>query len=296
MKILISILLIFAALFSTASYAAIPFPQINPTAFTVFGFNVQWYGICYLIGLGGALLFNYLLLKRDHRTSKTYNAHISAGRFTDIAVNCFLGAIIGGRLGYVLFYDLQAYLADPIQIFMIHKGGMSFHGGFLGVLATLWLQTRKTKDFWTVADLGATVIPFALCVGRIGNFINGELWGRPTDVPWAMEFPSGGYIPRHPSQLYEAALEGLVLFIILVSVRWKQIPRPGLLSGLFVMGYGISRFIIEFFRNPDAQLGYVLGPFTQGQVLSTPMILFGLWLVLSSKHRKVNPVTPQFEN
>ncbi|RIY32993.1 prolipoprotein diacylglyceryl transferase [Psittacicella melopsittaci] len=279
------LILLGAILLTQNSFAYLNFPDFNPVAFSIFGFSVRWYGLFYLFGLAGAIGLNYLLLKSDHKHSSTYNANLTASKFNDIAINCFLAAIIGGRLFYVIFYDLSYYLAHPIEVFYLHKGGMSFHGGFVGAVVALYWQTRKEHNFWQVADLGATVIPFALGLGRLANFINGELWGRATDVPWAMIFPTGGNVPRHPSQLYEAILEGAVLLIILIIVRKRRLNLPGLLSGIFVFGYGLSRFIVEFFREPDAQLGYIVAFFTQGQLLSLPMIIVGLWIMLSSKKR-----------
>lgn len=267
------------------AYSALNFPNLDPTAFTIFGFSVKWYGIFYLIGLGGAMLLNAWLLKADHKNSSSYNASLTASQFNDIAISCFLFAVVGGRLGYVLFYDLSKYLEHPIEIFYLHQGGMSFHGGLIGAIAGLYLLTRKNKNFWLVADLGSTVIPFALGVGRLANFINDELWGRVTNVAWAIKFPSGGYLPRHPSQLYEAILEGLVLLVILIIVRKQRKDLPGLLSGIFIAGYGISRFIIEFYREPDQQLGFIIGSFTQGQLLSAPMIILGLVIIFTSKYR-----------
>ncbi|RIY34977.1 prolipoprotein diacylglyceryl transferase [Psittacicella gerlachiana] len=277
-----------ALLFAQSSFAYLQFPNLDPVAFSIMGFQVRWYGLFYLFGLAGAILLNYFLLKSDHKNSQTYNANLTASQFNDIAINCFLAAIVGGRLFYVIFYDLNYYLQHPIEIFYLHKGGMSFHGGFVGTVVALYLQTRKEKNFWQVADLGATVIPFALGLGRCANFINGELWGRVTDVPWGVVFLGAGDLPRHPSQLYEALLEGVVLLVILLIVRKKRLNLPGLLSGIFVFGYGVSRFIIEFFREPDAQLGFVLGPFTQGQLLSLPMIIIGLWIMFSSKKRAIS--------
>ncbi|RIY34116.1 prolipoprotein diacylglyceryl transferase [Psittacicella hinzii] len=271
--------------FNAPAQAYLEFPNFNPVAFSIFNFEVRWYGLFYLFGLGGALLLNYFLLKSDHKHSSTYNAGVTAARFNDIAINCFIAAIIGGRLFYVIFYNPSVYLKNPIEILYIHQGGMSFHGGLFGAIVALYWQTRKNKEFWQYADLGATVAPLALGLGRCANFINGELWGRETDVPWGMIFPTGGDIPRHPSQLYEALLEGLVLLVILLLVRKRRLNLPSLLSGLFLLGYGIARFIVEFFREPDSQLGYILGPFTQGQLLTLPMIIIGLYLVLTCKKR-----------
>ena len=193
-----------------------------------------------------------------------------------------LGAVLGGRIGYVLFYDLNSYLSEPLNIFKIWQGGMSFHGGLLGVLTAMWLFARKyCLTFFQVTDFIAPLVPIGLGAGRLGNFINGELWGRVTQVPWAMVFPDprAGGLPRHPSQLYEASLEGVALFIILWLYSAK--PRPTMaVSGMFLLCYGIFRFILEFFRMPDMQIGYVAFDWlTMGQILSTPMVLAGAGLV-----------------
>lgn len=230
----------------------------------------------YIIGLLGALFINSLFLKVEHKAGGNYNKNITNDSVIDASTIAFLCAIIGGRLFYVIFYNFSHYLAHPEEILAVHKGGMSFHGGFVGAVFGLWFATRKEKNFWQVADVAASVAPFALFVGRIGNFINDELWGRTTDVPWAVNFPSGGYVPRHPSQLYEAVLEGILLLIICLVLRSRRIPRPGLIAGTFIVGYAISRIIVEFFRQPDAQIGYYADYFTQGQLLSLPMLLVGI--------------------
>ena len=192
----------------------------------------------------------------------------------------FIGVVAGGRVGYVLFYQFSSFLADPLYLFKIWTGGMSFHGGLIGVLVALWLFARKkTISFLTVGDFVAPIVPLGLAAGRIGNFINGELWGRVTDVPWAIVFPAAGPEPRHPSQLYQFALEGLALFV-LVWLFSRQ-PRPtGAVGGLFLAGYGVFRFIVEFARQPDAHLGLNTLGLSQGQMLSIPMILLGLGLIV----------------
>jgi phosphatidylglycerol:prolipoprotein diacylglycerol transferase len=195
--------------------------------------------------------------------------------------------ILGGRLGYVLFYDLPAYIASPLLILEVWKGGMSFHGGLIGVmLATWWFGKRNNKSFFELMDFIAPLVPIGLGAGRIGNFINAELWGKVTDVPWAMVFPTGGPQPRHPSQLYQFALEGVALFVILWFYSRK--PRPTMaVSGMFAVCYGIFRFIVEFVRVPDAQLGYLAwGWLTMGQVLCVPMILAGLGLIAYAYQRQ----------
>jgi len=197
-----------------------------------------------------------------------------------------LGVVLGGRLGYILFYDLGVYLADPLQIFAVWKGGMSFHGGFLGVILSFVLFARRKKiPFWTLIDMAAQCAPVGLGLGRIGNFINGELYGRPTNVPWGMIFPGGGELPRHPSQLYEAFLEGLILFF-LVRIMARRSDVTGIPAWTFCAGYGLFRFIVEFFRQPDAQIGTFLDFFSMGQLLSLPMFLVGSLMIFRLSRSK----------
>lgn len=258
------------------------YPAINPVAFHLGSWPVYWYGLMYLIGfLGGWALLSWQV-KRSPRG-------FTQEEVSDIAFLAALGAIIGGRLGYMIFYDWRSIFSDPLLIFQTWKGGMSFHGGLLGVLAALWYCARKyKKSFLSITDFIAPVIPIGLGAGRIGNFINDELWGRITDIPWGMVFPTGGPLPRHPSQLYEFTLEGVVLFIILFIYSWK--PRPlGAISGLFALCYGLFRCFAEFFREPDIQIGYLaFGWVTEGQLLSLPLILIGIiLLVLAYRRHKV---------
>jgi phosphatidylglycerol:prolipoprotein diacylglycerol transferase len=224
------------------------------------------------------LLVRYRMKKKDFGISKP--------EIEDLYFCLILGLMIGARLGYVLFYDLKMYLADPLEIFAIWHGGMSFHGGLIGLLIVAILFCRKhKKSFRKIADLIIVTAPIGLGLGRIGNFINGELYGRVTDVPWGMIFPRGGPLPRHPSQLYESILEGWVLFTILWLVKDKKLPDGGLLA-LFLSLYGLFRFFVEYFREPDAQLGFILGPFTMGQVLCSLMIAGGIGLFLYLKKRE----------
>lgn len=257
------------------------YPNINPIALQIGFIKIRWYGLMYLIGLLAAWV---LLL---YRSKKRPELNWTPDQISDLIFYGALGVVLGGRIGYMLFYDFSGLLHDPIMLFKTWDGGMSFHGGLLGVIISMWLYSRKiNKSFITIMDFIAPVVPIGLAAGRIGNFINGELWGKITDVPWAMVFPTGGPYPRHPSQLYEFALEGVLLFLILWFYSRK--PRPAFaVSGLFLLGYGSARFICEFFRVPDVQLGYLaLGWVTMGQILSFPMILGGIGLLLYAYRKK----------
>ncbi len=265
--------------------AVISYPQIDPVLVRIGPFAIRWYALAYLAGL----LFGWWALRR---MVKPAGLPVSPEQVDDYLLLATLGVVLGGRLGYVLFYYPSLYLADPVEIIRLWDGGMSFHGGLIGVvLATCWWTRRVRVPFFAFADLVATVAPLGLFLGRIANFINGELWGRPAEVPWAMVFPRDPLgLPRHPSQLYEAALEGLVLFAVLQFLFWKRPAvrgRPGMLSGLFLTGYGVARFFVEFFREPDSFLGFVLGPFSMGQVLSSGMIVAGLAILLWARARPV---------
>ena len=261
---------------------AIPFPVIDPVLVQVGPFAIRWYALAYVVGLIGGWLY----ARRLAATEALWGGRPrpTAEHLDDLLVYAALGVVIGGRTGYVLFYNLPFFLANPGEILSVWKGGMSFHGGLVGcALALVVLAKRRGLPILSLADVAAAVAPIGLLLGRIANFINGELWGRAADVPWAMVFPNGGPIPRHPSQLYEAALEGLVLFVILlVAIRGGALRRPGLVSGLFGIGYGLARIACEFFREPDAQLGYLFGGATMGMLLSLPLIAAGLLLVAYS--------------
>lgn len=256
------------------------YPHIDPIAFHLFGWPVHWYGLTYLIGI---LLGWWLLSLRVRNPMRGFTQE----ELSDIIFFTALGVILGGRLGYVLFYDFGLLLKNPLLLFQVWRGGMSFHGGLLGVVLAMWYMSYKLKrPFLALTDLIAPVVPVGLGAGRIGNFINGELWGRVTDVPWAMVFPNAGDLPRHPSQWYEFLLEGVVLFIVLWCYSRK--PRPlGAVSGLFALGYGLFRCVIEFFREPDEQIGYLaFGWLTEGQLLSLPLILVGVALLWVAYKRK----------
>jgi phosphatidylglycerol---prolipoprotein diacylglyceryl transferase len=248
-------------------------PDIDPVAIYLGPLKIHWYGLMYLVGfLGGWWLGIY----RAKRPGSGWHPQEVA----DFLFYAALGVILGGRIGYVLFYNFGYYLAHPIEIFYIWTGGMSFHGGLLGVIIAMWLYARRThRSFFAVSDFVALLTPLGLGAGRLGNFINHELWGRVTDVPWGMVFPNAGSLPRHPSQLYEFTLEGVVLFLVLWIYARK--PRPeAAVSGMFLFCYGVFRFLVELVREPDAQLGYLaFGWVTMGQVLSLPMILLGIWMI-----------------
>lgn len=254
--------------------------DLNPILIDLGLVKVTWYGLMYVLGfVGSYLLVRYQMKRKDFGLSKP--------EVDDLYFYLILGLMIGARLGYVCFYDLKVYLSDPLEIFAFWHGGMSFHGGLIGLLLVgIYFSRRHKKSFWKIADLIIVTAPVGLGLGRIGNFINGELFGRVTDLPWGMIFPRGGPLPRHPSQLYESLMEGWVLFGILWSVRKKKWPEGGLLA-LFLFLYGSFRFFVEFFREPDPQLGFVLGPFTMGQILCSLMMLGGVGLFLFLKRRKI---------
>ena len=258
----------------------LPYPQIDPVAIALGPLKIHWYGLMYLVGIGGAWLL-------ASRRLKYFDPSWSKEKLSDLVFWVAMGVILGGRLGYALFYDLPAYLAEPLKILRVWEGGMSFHGGLIGVMLATWLFGRRNdKSFFQLMDFIAPLVPIGLGAGRIGNFINAELWGKVTDVPWAMVFPNGGPDPRHPSQLYQFALEGVALFVILWLYSRK--PRPTMaVSGLFAICYGIFRFIVEFVRVPDAQLGYLAWNWlTMGQVLCLPMILGGIGLMVWAYRRQ----------
>lgn len=254
------------------------YPNIKPVAFHLGPIAVHWYGLMYLIGFLLAWLFGSYRAKRSQGVWTTEQV-------SDVIVYAALGVILGGRIGYMLFYDLPGFIHQPTILFRVWDGGMSFHGGLIGVIIAMWIFSRRhKKNIWDITDFIAPLVPLGLCAGRLGNFINGELWGKATTVPWAMVFPRGGPVPRHPSQLYEAFLEGIVLFLILWIFSSKRRPRFAV-SAMFLLFYGIFRFFIEFYRVPDPQYGYLaLGWVTMGQLLSLPMIIIGafsLWYIYS---------------
>ena len=260
---------------------AIPFLQIDPVLFSIGPFAVRWYALSYVAGL---LLGFQLLRRRAARSSDD----LSADNIDDFLVWATIGIILGGRLGYVLFYNFQYFLANPLEIFATWRGGMSFHGGFLGVVIAGLLFCRRHKlSPLILGDMLACAAPIGLFFGRIANFINGELYGRVTDAPWGVVFPYGGPEPRHPSQLYEAFLEGLVLFVVL-NIMWrseKVRAHPGVLTGSFIAGYAIARMIVELFRQPDSHIGFLTLGSTMGQWLSVPMLIIGVGMIIWGSRR-----------
>ena len=260
---------------------AIAFPAIDPIALQIGPFALRWYALAYVTGIVAAWRYMLFLGRRPPERA-------TARDIDDFVVWATLAIVLGGRLGYVLFYRPGYYLDNPLEALALWRGGMSFHGGLLGVLAATILFARKRRiGLLAFGDILACAAPIGLFLGRIANFINGELFGRFSDVPWAMAFPRGGPTPRHPSQLYEAALEGLVLFAVLawLALGTRALNKPGLLSGAFFTGYGIARIVAELFRQPDAHLGFLGLGTTMGQLLSLPLVLGGVALIYYANRR-----------
>jgi phosphatidylglycerol:prolipoprotein diacylglycerol transferase len=261
------------------------FPDISPIAFEIGPLVVRWYALAYVMGI---LIAQHYIKWLDNRSAQPMLVEKARD---DLILYGVIGMILGGRFGYVVFYNAHYYIDNMSEVLHIWQGGMSFHGGFVGILVAFYFYARRYNLQWLrLMDLLAVATPIGLFLGRLANFVNGELYGRVTDSPLGMAFPSGGDLPRHPSQLYEAGLEGLLLGIILwfLATRTKTLNYIGITSGVFVGGYGIARFIVEFFREPDAQLGFLTLGLTMGQWLCVPMILVGGWLVCSAKKRLVN--------
>ncbi len=258
--------------------ASLAFPDIDPVAFSVGPFAVRWYGLAYVAGFVlAALVLRWL----DRR----WGVGLSTEQQIDIVLAAVIGLVVGARLGYVLFYGGPEYVRHPLKILATWDGGMSFHGGLIGILLAGWVVSRRLGvPFLTLADMGAVGAPIGLFLGRLANFVNGELWGRVTTVPWGVVFPGAGPLPRHPSQLYEAALEGLVLFCVMLALARKRRPE-GFYLGTMLGLYGVFRVVVEFFREPDVQLGFVAGPFTMGQVLSVPVLLAGVGFIVRAYRR-----------
>ncbi len=261
--------------------AALTFPQIDPIAISFGPFAIRWYALAYIGGL--LLAWRYCRWLTTRPPQK-----VGAEAFDDFLLWATLGIILGGRLGYVLFYKPGFYLANPQEILMVWRGGMSFHGGLLGVaVAEIAFARRRGIPLLALTDIVAVAAPIGLFLGRIAHFVNGELFGRPSELPWALAFPHGGPLARHPSQLYEAALEGLVLFLVLyVLVRLRALERKGALTGAFLIGYALARMLAELFREPDSYLGFLAGGVTMGQVLSLPLLLAGLGLVIWARRAR----------
>lgn len=250
------------------------FQGFSPVLISFFGLEIRYYALAYVFGF---LIGSYLFYFLDRKNLKLFTKE----KVDNLLIYCIFGVLFGGRIGYVLFYDIGFYLANPADIIKIWHGGMSFHGGMIGLILASYLFSRKNQiRFLYITDLAAVVAPIGLLLGRIANFINGELWGRSTDVSWAVIFPHVDRLPRHPSQLYEAFFEGLVLFVLMIilSLKTKILTKTGIASSIFLSYYAIARFVIEFFREPDHQLGYFLGFSTMGQILCIPMLAVGMFI------------------
>lgn len=258
---------------------ALTFPQFDPIAISIGPLAIRWYALAYIAGILLAWLYCRQLAKRS-------DSYVTLAIFDDLVFWATLGVVLGGRLGYVLVYNLPYFLDHPGEILYLWEGGMSFHGGMVGVLVAMaFVAKRHGLHFFDLADVVGCATPIGLFLGRLANFINGELYGRVSDVSWAMVFPGGGPEPRHPSQLYQAFLEGLILLAVLyLLVRAGRLAQRGFLSGCFLMGYGLARIVGEFFREPDPQLGFLFGPVTMGQLLSLPMVLIGAWFAWKAAH------------
>jgi phosphatidylglycerol:prolipoprotein diacylglycerol transferase len=255
--------------------ASLAFPQFNPIAVSIGPIAIRWYALAYIVGILLGWLYARLLVKSNSLWGGT--PAMTVLDIDDYILWVTFGIILGGRTGYVLFYNLSFFIENPAEIFTLWKGGMSFHGGFIGcVLAVILFARRRNISILSLGDVTCAVAPIGLLLGRIANFINSELWGRVTDVPWGMVFPNGGPLPRHPSQLYEAGLEGAVLLAILaLMIRAGALRKPGLILGSFIFFYGCARIAGEFFREPDIQLGFLWGGLTMGMLLSIPMLIAG---------------------
>lgn len=274
------------------------FPDIDPIAFRIFGWPIHWYALTYLLGFAIAYVLMRIRLRHEPYRSISKPSPWTPELIEDILLYAIGGVLIGGRLGYCFFYKPAEYLADPLAIIRIWDGGMSFHGGAIGVVVGLAiLAWRQKRPFLQLGDFLVPTVPLGLAAGRIGNFINGELWGReaPADLPWAMIFPGGGDVPRHPSQIYQALLEGMVLFVLL----WLYARKPryrGQVLGAFFLGYGVLRFVGEFFREPDAHLGFLSLGMSMGQWLCVPMVLVGVALLSWGRMKGISDVEEPVDN
>ncbi|BFU96975.1 MAG: Prolipoprotein diacylglyceryl transferase [Nitrospira sp.] len=258
---------------------AIPYPNIDPVFLELGPLQFRWYGLMYLIGLTIA----YFVIRQK---AEAQGLGLTKDQVYDMVVWAAFGVFIGGRFGYVLFYNLPYYLEYPSKILAVWEGGMSFHGGLIGtIVALIWFGKRHGIPIYTIADMAASVTPIGLGLGRLGNFINGELFGRPTDVEWCMVFPAGGPACRHPSQLYELALEGVLLFSVLWVIGRRPTP-PGTTFWSFITGYGLCRLLAELFREPDAHIGFIFGALSMGQMLSLPMVIIGSFMLALGYQRQ----------
>ena len=257
----------------------LPFPAIDPVLISIGPLAIRWYALAYIVGIIAGWFYARALIASKRLWGGP--APLTVVDFDDFVIWITLGIILGGRIGYVLFYNFGLFAAHPLEILELWNGGMSFHGGFIGCgVAIVVFALRRGLPMLSLSDVITAVAPIGLFLGRLANFINSELWGRPTDVWWAMVFPNGGPVTRHPSQLYEAALEGLVLFAVLAVLVWLGgLKRPGLVTGAFAVGYGVARVVCELFREPDAQLGFLWGGLTMGMLLCIPVILAGAALI-----------------
>ncbi|MFP5076711.1 prolipoprotein diacylglyceryl transferase [Rhizobium sp. YIM 134829] len=274
----------------------LPFPDIDPVLIAIGPLQIHWYGLAYVAGIVLGWLYARAIVR---------NAPLWAGNrpalneqdLDDFLLWVAVGIVAGGRLGYIFFYDLQSVIENPVRAIEIWNGGMSFHGGLIGtILAMTLFARRRSIPLWSLFDVVAAVVPIGLFFGRIANFINGELWGRLSSAPWAIVFPTGGPFSRHPSQIYEALLEGVVLLTVLALLvyRGRALARPGFVAGVFATGYGLARITVEFFREPDAQLGYLFGGWlTMGMLLSLPMVLIGLWAIWRARRAAATAETPR---
>jgi phosphatidylglycerol:prolipoprotein diacylglycerol transferase len=270
-------------------FLAIDFPVFDPIAIAIGPIAIRWYALAYIGGIVLGWIYARALLKNEKLWGGP--APITLPQMDDFILWVTVGIILGGRTGYVLFYNLPFFVAHPAEIFELWKGGMSFHGGFLGcVAAVIWFCRKNNLSILSLGDITTAVGPIGLFLGRLANFINSELWGRPADpsLPWAMVFPNGGPLPRHPSQLYEAGLEGILLFTILAAmIRMGALRRPGLILGSFIALYALARITGEFFREPDPQLGFLWGGLTMGMLLSVPMVIAGVIIIVVAWRRKM---------
>ncbi|MPZ38246.1 MAG: prolipoprotein diacylglyceryl transferase [Rhizobiales bacterium] len=265
---------------------ALPFPAFDPVLVQIGPLAIRWYALAYIVGILGGWVYARTIIRSERLWGG--QPPMTVVDFDDFILWVTLGIILGGRLGYVLFYNPAYFFANPAEIPQLWKGGMSFHGGFLGcVFAVIAFARYRGIPILSLGDIVCAVAPIGLFLGRLANFINAELWGRTTDVPWAFVFPGAGPLPRHPSQLYEATLEGIVLFAVLaVMMRAGALKRPGTILGAFCLGYGIARTICEFFREPDQQLGFLWGGLTMGMLLSLPLMIAGIVLIMAARRAK----------